>query len=140
MQVFVCAKICPEPCKRGLKRTIFAQTNDGNTSQISYDMNHRHNLLSSQDLAFDVTFSVQFDFGKCWKRIVSTIKSRQLIIYIYGGQARIFRSFTWFVISVCFGIFDVRTDTNSTCIETTHGNSYSYVQFSKNDERSREAT
>jgi len=31
-------------------------------------------------------FPLNSDFGKYWKQIVSTIKSRQLIIYINGGQ------------------------------------------------------
>lgn len=66
--------------------------------------------------------AAQFDFAKNWKGKVSTIKSRQLIIYLHCGQARMFR----FLYFVCFFILDIRTDTNSVCIETSHGNFCSY--------------
>ena len=70
-------------------------------------------------------------------RKVSVIKSRQLIIYFYGGQARIFGSFVLFVISVCFVIFDV----NKHKFGLYRNNTWQplLIQVSNNDERAREA-
>ena len=55
-----------------LKRTVFAQMNDGNTSQKLFDidglhlMNHRDNfsLVEARTCSFHMALSVQFDFAK----------------------------------------------------------------------------